>query len=80
MPFLELQLDLLMEFHQDLVTASKKAAGAQPSENLCAYLNSAHYITLILKKWGEQEVGVALGGARRCGVDVGGARRAYVHV
>eukprot|EP00731_Ephydatia_muelleri_P029349 Em0020g993a len=50
-----LQLDLLMEFHQDLVTAAKKAAGAQPSENLCAYLNSAHYITLILKKWGEQE-------------------------
>ena len=65
--FLELQLDLLMEYHQELVKASKKkAAGTQPNEDLCAYLNSANYIALILKKWGEQEVCEGVWGMWTC--------------
>ena len=55
--FLELQRDLLLEFHQDLFSNSNKQARVDPISPLfVAYLNASHYIAVVLEEWGEQTV------------------------
>lgn len=55
--FLELQRDLLLEFHHDLVTNADQQGGVSPLHTqFLAYLNASNYITTVLRDWGEQMV------------------------
>lgn len=54
--FLELQVDLLLEFHQDLSDSASKTHPLHPQ--CTAYLNASQYIADILYKWGEEKVHV----------------------
>ena len=52
--FLQLQVDLLLEFQRDLVESVSKSTTL--SESFSAYLNASHYIVSLLQKWGEETV------------------------
>ena len=54
--FLELQTDLLLEFHQDLTQAVDGMSATPISKRYMAYLNAANYISSLLKVWGEETV------------------------
>ena len=54
--FLELQIDLLLEFHHDLANNARRASHSPLHPQFCAYLNAASYIVAILREWGEQMV------------------------
>ena len=52
--FLELQVDLLLEFHQDLAQNASRRHPLDPE--FTAYFNASHYIVTVLGQWGEQPV------------------------
>lgn len=52
--FLQLQVDLLLEFQRDLAESVSKSTTL--SESFSAYLNASHYIVSLLQKWGEETV------------------------
>ena len=54
--FLQLQTDLLFEFHQDLANAAEVASSDPSSWRYFAYLNAANYIASLLKEWGNETV------------------------
>ena len=54
--FLDLQRDLLLEFHQDLGNNWAAVSASPLVPQAAAYLNSANYIATVLKQWGETEV------------------------
>ena len=54
--FLELQVDLLHEFLQDLISAVEKLLHSPLSAQFISYLNAINYIDVILRGWTEQTV------------------------
>ena len=56
--FVELQVDLLLEFHQDLSDSASRSNPLYPQ--FFGYLNAAQYIASILYLWGEEQVGLGL--------------------
>ncbi len=54
--FLELQRDLLLEFHEDLTESSRRLSCDPLVPQFCAYLNASNYIIGVLRSWGEQLV------------------------
>lgn len=58
--FLQLQVDLLLEFQRDLAESVSKSTTL--SESFSAYLNASHYIVSLLQKWGEETVSDKAGG------------------
>ena len=54
--FLELQVDLLHEFLQDLISAVEKLFHSPLSAQFISYLNAVNYIDVILREWTEQTV------------------------
>ena len=54
--FLELQVDLLLEFQRDLADNVSKVQSTPLSERFSAYLNATHYMVSLLQKWGEETV------------------------
>ena len=58
--FLELQVDLLLEFHQDLSDSASQTHPLHPQ--FAAYFNASQYIATILRLWGEEKVGGGGGG------------------
>ena len=55
--FLELQRDLILEFHQDLAHNGERLAQGDPLvPQFCAYLNASSYIAAVLREWGEMKV------------------------
>ena len=54
--FLELQRDLLLEFHQDLANNWRAVSRNPLVPQAAAYINAANYIATVLKQWGETEV------------------------
>ncbi len=52
--FLELQVDLLLEFHQDLADSASRTHSLTPQ--FAAYFNASNYIATILRLWGEERV------------------------
>ena len=56
--FLELQTDLLLEFHQDLSDNVQTVLSVPLAPRFSAYLNAANYIASLLKKWGEETVSI----------------------
>ena len=54
--FLDLQRDLLLEFHQDLANNWGAVSGNPLVPQAAAYINAANYIATVLRQWGETEV------------------------
>lgn len=54
--FVDLQRDLLLEFHQDIKTSAKSVHPLDPRH--AAYLNASNYIAVVLKGWGESSVSI----------------------
>jgi hypothetical protein len=52
--FLELQSDLLLEFHRDLTDNVTETLSNPLSPRFFAYLNASHYISTVLNRWGEE--------------------------
>lgn len=52
--FLQLQVDLLLEFQTDLVDNVSKVQSSPFSSRFSAYLNAADYMVSLLQKWGEE--------------------------
>lgn len=57
--FVEVQKELLLDFHRDLASDGEHLAQGNPLDPLfCAYLNASCYIAAVLKEWGEMKVSI----------------------
>ena len=64
--FTGLQLELLTAFHHDLADAATSNSIQPLSRQQAAYLNTALYIAMVMREWGEQTVRYKLSAVTIC--------------